>query len=211
MHTASWNRGAYDALSAVLRTKDNASNLKDIASAFLGYGRIDPDRARTCTEQRATFLSGGFIRPDQQWVHRVPIPSCLHSQTCWRRLTITLAWFTPIAPRSRLYRGIRLSFTPPERDSFLRVSRQDVHGNAVSRGTVQHEVLDGVSSAMNIAEDAALDIPVVCFAEAVSGDTLPVAGIPYALAISLEVAPKTRLPIYEQVRAHIRPRVPVIG
>jgi hypothetical protein len=211
VHTASWNRDAYDVLSAVLKTKENASNLKDIASAFLGYGRVDPDRALACTEQRATFLTGGFIRPDAQWIHSVPVSACLHSQTCWRRLAITLAWFTPIAPRSRLYRGIRLSFTPPEKDSVLRVARQDVHGNAVSRGTVQHEVLEGEFSAMDIAEDAELRIPVVCFADAVSGDSLPAEGIPYALVVSLEVAPKTGLHIYEQVRDRIRPRVRVVG
>jgi len=73
------------------------------------------------------------------------------------------------------------------------------------------EVLAGEFSAMDIAEDAVLEIPVACFPDAVSGDALSAVGIPYALAISLEVAPKTRLPIYEQVRTRIRPRVPVAG
>jgi hypothetical protein len=210
VHTASWNQDAFHALSAALKTKENASSLKDIASAFLGYGRIDPDRALACTEQRATFVSGGFIRPNQQWVHSVPIPTCLHSQDCWRKVAITLAWFTPIAPRIRQYRCIRLSFTPPEETTDLRVARQDVHGNAVSRGTVQHEVLEG-DSAMDIAEDAELKIRVACFADAVLGEDLPAAGIPYALAVSLEVAPKTGLPIYDEVRVRIQPRVRILG
>jgi len=210
VHTASWNHDARDVLSAALRTKENANSLRDIASAFLGYGRIDPDRALACTEHRATFLSGGFIRPDEQWVHSVPIPDCLHSQDCWRKLTITLAWFTPIAPRSRLYRGIRLLFTPPEKATVLRVARQDVDGKAVSRGTVQHEALEG-DSAMDIAVDAELKIPVACFVDAGVGEGLPAAGIPYALAVSLEVAPKTGLPIYEEVRDRIQPRVRVLG
>jgi hypothetical protein len=210
VHTASWNRDARDALSAALKTKENAGVFRDIASAFLGYGRIDPDRALACTEQRATFLSGGFISPDQQWIHSVPIPGCLHSQDCWRKLTITLAWFTPIAPQSRLYRGIRLLFAPPQKTTVLCVDRHDVDGKAVSRGTVQHEVLEG-DSAMDIAEDAELKIPVACFADATLGEALPMVGIPYALAVSLEVAPKVRLPIYEQVQARIRPRVRVVG
>ena len=208
VHTASWNQDAFDALVAALRTRGNANSFRDIASAFLGYGRIDPERAIACTEQRATFLSGGFIRPNQQWIHLVPIPACLHSQSCWRKLAITLAWFTPIAPRSRAYRGIRLFFTPPEKTTVLRVNRRDVDGKAVSRGTVQHEVLEG-ESAMDIAEDAELKIPVACFADAL--DEVPTAGIPYALAVSLEVAPKTGLPIYEEVRERIQPRVRVIG
>jgi hypothetical protein len=210
VHTASWNRDAFDVLSAALGTKENAGSLKEIASAFLGYGRIDPDRALACTEQRATFLSGGVIWPDEQWIHSIPVPDCLHSQDCWRKVTITLAWFTPIAPRSRLYRGIRLFFTPPDAANFLRVARHDVDGRAVSRGTVQHEVLEG-KSAMDIAEDAELKIPVACFADAILGNDLPGAGIPYALAVSLEVAPKNKLPIYEQVQERIRPRVRVVG
>jgi hypothetical protein len=210
VHTASWNREAFDVLSAALKTKENANSFRDIASAFLGYGRIDPDRALACTEQRATFLSGGFIRPDAQWIHSVPIPDCLHSQACWRKLTITLAWFTPIAPRRRQYRGISLFFTPPEKSTVLRVARQDVDGKAVSRGTVQHEVLEG-DSAMDIAEDAELKIPVACFTDATLREELPTAGIPYALVVSLEVAPKTGLHIYEKVRDRIQPRVRVPG
>jgi len=208
VHTASWNRDAFAALAAALRTRENTNSFKDMASAFLGYGRVDPERALACTEQRATFLSGGLIRPNEQWIHSVPIPSCLHSQGCWRKVAITLAWFTPIAPRSRAYRGIRLFFTPPEKATVLRGNRRDVDGKAVSRGTVQHEVLEG-ESAMDIAEDAELKIPVACFADAL--DELPTAGIPYALAVSLEVAPKTGLPIYEEVRERIQPRVRVIG
>jgi len=111
---------------------------------------------------------------------------------------------TPIAPRSRLYRGIRLLFTPPEKATVLRVARQDVDGKAVSRGTVQHEALEG-DSAMDIAVDAELKIPVACFVDAGVGEGLPAAGIPYALAVSLEVAPKTGLPIYEEVRDRIQP------
>jgi hypothetical protein len=210
VHTASWNRDAFDALAAALKTKENANSFRDIASAFLGYGRIDPDRALACTEQRATFLSGGVIRPDEQWIHSVPIPDCLHSQDCWRKLTITLAWFTPIAPRTRLYRGIRLFFSPPEKATILRVDRKDVDGKAVSRGTVQHEVLEG-NTAMDIAEDAELKVPVACFTDATAGEDLSSAGIPYALAVSLEVAPKTGLHIYEEVQARIQPRVRVLG
>jgi hypothetical protein len=32
-------------------------------------------------------------------------------------------------------------------------------------------------------------------------------GIPYALAVTIEVAPETGLPIYEEVRSRIRPGV----
>ncbi len=210
VHSASWNGGAFEALAAALKTKENAPSFRDLASAFLGYGQIDTNRAIACTEQRATFLSGGFIQPEQQWIHSLPVPACLHAQNCWRKLTITLAWFTPIAPRSQKYRGVSVAFIPPSQSDLLHVSRSEVHGNAVSRGTVQHEVLKGYASAMDIADDAKLEIPVNCFADAAMANALPGSGVPYALAVSLEVAPKMGLPIYEEVRARIQPRV-VVG
>jgi hypothetical protein len=210
VHTASWNPLAFGALSAALKNDQNKQVFRDLAAGFLGYGRVRPDRAVSCTAQRATFLSGGFIKPGQQWIHQLPLPSCLHAQSCRRRLTVTLTWFTPINPRSRQYRCISVFFTPPAMDlSPLDVKRLEVDGKAVSRGTVQHEVLEGVSTAMDIPADGALDIPVSCFEDAPLTEPLPADGIPYALAVTLEVAPKTALPIYEQVRARIQPRVKV--
>jgi len=55
-----------------------------------------------------------------------------------------------------------------------------------------------------------LEIPVRCFADALAADLLPGGGVSYALAVSLEVAPKMGLPIYEEVRTRIQPRV-VVG
>jgi len=80
----------------------------------------------------------------------------------------------------------------------------------VFRGTVQHEVLEGEST-MDVAEDADVKIPVACFADAPLSEGLAGVSIPYALAVSLEVAPETPLPIYQQAQVRIRPRIPVLG
>jgi hypothetical protein len=80
----------------------------------------------------------------------------------------------------------------------------DVHANAVSRGTVQHEVFEGDDSAMDIAANGFIEIPVTCFEDAGLTEPLPEEGIPYALAVSLEVAPATALPTYEAIRARVR-------
>ena len=209
-HTGSWRPGAYEALAKALRNRQNASTFKDLVSAFLGYGCIRPDRGTGCTDQRVTFLSGGFAQPDDFWLHRIPIPACLHAQEGWRRLTITLAWLTPINPRSPKYRCVQLSFAVTQAlASPLGVDRAQVHGNAVTRGTIQHEVLESHSGAMDVGADAEIEIQVSCGEDAPLTTALPERGVPYALAVSLEVAPETGLPIYEQVRDRIRPAVKV--
>jgi hypothetical protein len=95
------------------------------------------------------------------------------------------------------------------RDSVLRADGVDVDGKAVTRGTVQHEVLEGNFSAMNIGSAETIDIPVTCFEDGVMATALPGGGVPYALAVTVEVAPETGLAIYDEVRARVQPAVRV--
>jgi len=206
VHTASWDRGAFSLVREALRTPENATLIRDLSTAFLGYGRVQPDRAVSCTEQRATLIGGGFIRPNEQWDYTVPLPSVLHAQTCWRRLVVTLAWFTPTHPNRREYRSFALRVGIP-RENLLRAAGVDADGKATTRGTVQHEVLYEGSGAMDVASGAVLTLPVTCFEDASSLQALPAEGIPYAIAVTVEVAPETNLAIYEEIRARVRPTV----
>jgi len=206
VHTATWNRKAFSLVRDALKTSENALLLRDLSTAFLGYGRVQPDRAVSCTEQRATMVGGGFIRPSEQWDYTVPLPTVLHAQTCWRRLVVTLAWFTPTHPSRREYRGFALRVGIP-RDNLLRAVGVDADGKATTRGTVQHEVLYEGSEAMDIGSGAALTLPVTCFDDATSLEALPPEGIPYAIAVTVEVAPETGLEIYEEIRSRVQPPV----
>jgi hypothetical protein len=61
---------------------------------------------------------------------------------------------------------------------------------------------------MNLAAaDAAMTLPVACFEDAPLSQPLPPEGVPYGLAVTIEVAPETGLPIYEDVRSRVRPGV----
>jgi hypothetical protein len=86
---------------------------------------------------------------------------------------------------------------------LLSVARQDVQWQTARRGTVQHEVLEG-EGARVYAEGDELRIQVTCRADA--GELRE--RIPYALVVTLEVAPETQLPVYQEMRA-IRPKVGV--
>lgn len=98
-----------------------------------------------------------------------------------------------------------LSFAPPDKDkSPLRLTRDDVDWRAVTRGTVQHEVLERSSGAISLpTTEPWLEIPVMCAGEAGGLEER----VPYALAVSIEVAPGVRVAIYDQIRERIRPQI----
>lgn len=148
----------------------------------------------------------GELEAEQGHVYNVPLPPALGAQTVRRRLTITLSWLTPINPRHRSYRVADLWVDPPS--THLKVKRRDADHDAVTRGTVQHEVLEG-DAAVPIAAGDVMPVQVNCRADAATRITLPV---PYALMVSLETAQPLGVSIYDQVKVAldaIRTRVPV--
>lgn len=82
--------------------------------------------------------------------------------------------------------------------------RQEADWQAVKRGTVQHEILEG-EKASAFVEDQALEILVNCRADA--GDLSET--VPYAIAVSLEVAEGIDISIYNEIQTRIRPSVTV--
>jgi hypothetical protein len=132
----------------------------------------------------------------------IPLPPSLSAVKLMRRLTITLAWFTPINPFHRAYRRAALWFEPPK--DPLKVSRIACDWNAVKRGTLQHEILEG-DSATAYVDGKTMTVRVCCKEDA--GElTVP---IRYGLAVSLEVAEGVNVPIYQEVRDRLRAVVPV--
>jgi len=88
----------------------------------------------------------------------------------------------------------------------LAPKRTDAYWQAVTRGTVQHEVLEG-QRAVDFQDGDMIVIKVNCRADA--GEIT--APIRYGLAVSLEVAEGISLPLYEEIRNRLRIRVPVAG
>jgi hypothetical protein len=204
-HTAEWPEETAALCAKALQDDVDRNRLKDHLAGVLGYGVLRPNRGASCSATRATAVGGGVILKDRRQLHRFPIPVCLHARNEWRRVTLTLAWFTPISPTDRRYRIARLRLESPKDMAPLNVTGGQVHGDAASRGTVQHLVLERENSAMLVGDDQAIEFGVTCAEDALELTT----PIPYAVVVSLETAPGTGLPIYEQVAAALRVRVPV--
>jgi hypothetical protein len=112
-----------------------------------------------------------------------------------------LAWFSPISSNTQKYRTSRLWF---EANNQIAGSRVNSDGNAVRRGTLQHEIFEGDTAAVFIDGDT-INIKVNCSNDANSFTE----SIPYAILVSLEVADGLDLPIYQEIRERIFISVPI--
>ncbi|MCU1305531.1 MAG: hypothetical protein JWN45_226 [Acidobacteriaceae bacterium] len=201
-HSSAWS-GAVDLLENVIKEMNPDSNIREQKSRFMGYGRIDVDRVLACTTSRVTIIGFGDIRNGEGHVYRVPLPPGLSGIVGRRRLTVTIAWFSPINPLHRNYRRAGVWFEAPEsRD--LQLDRLQCDWRAVQRGTVQHEIFEG-ERAIAFIDGANIRIKVNCREDA--GPLLD--GVPYALAVSLEVAEALAVPVYEEVRVRLNIPVPI--
>jgi hypothetical protein len=200
-HGADWGT-AGALLDDILRTPDNSRQFKEYITRLLGYGSLDILRVRECTAYRATAISGGFLSEDQSHIHRFPLPPSLSGQRGYRKLTVTLAWLTPVNARHQGWRRADLWFAPPK--DPLHIDRRQADWRAVQRGTLQHEILEGAEAAVYV-DGTNLEIQVSCRADAGALEE----EVPYALVITLEVAEAIGVEIYEEVRVRIQERVRV--
>ncbi len=173
-----------------------------LVSRYAGYGVADVGRALTCTEQRATMLGVGELRNEKAWEFRVPIPESLNATLVKRRLTVTLSWFTPTNARHSKYRAARLWVDVSA--EALRLERSEGEWRQLQLGTLQHEIFEG-EGAVPVVPGQSLVVRVNCLADA----GRLASPVEFALCVSLEVAEGVALPIYEQVRARVTPRVTV--
>lgn len=208
VHGAGWGQCS-DFIEQVFNDTDNGRERwwrnKRNCARFLGYGPVDFERGTVCNDQRVIMLGSGELGSNEGHVYQVPLPPALHAQTVKRRLTITLAWLSPLNPRHRNYRIADLWFDPPAKDKYLHVSRTDADHDAVTRGTVQHEVLEGNAS-VAISDEDTMPVQVNCRPD---GATKLTVTVPYAIMVSLETARPLAVSIYDQVRVALdRLRVP---
>jgi hypothetical protein len=146
-------------------------------------------------------LGIGELEDEEGHEFQFPLPPGLSAVTEKRRLTITLAWISPVSCTRQNYRIAHLWFNPK---NDLTPARICADHDAVQRGTVQHEVLEG-NDAVDFQDGEIITIKVNCRADA--GD-IP-EPIRYGLVVTLEVAEGIDINIYEQVRDRLRIRVPL--
>lgn len=208
VHGAKQDDEACKAITAALKTPDNSRQFKEVMARYLGYGSVEIERVLACTEQRGTVLGCGEIHENEIHEYRLPLPPGLSGGQLWRRMVVTLAWFSPVNPDHRNFREAKLKLSPVGRwgDLPLKLARQDADDDQVLRGTVQHEVLEGSKEIAAYQDGDSILLHVACKKDATA--RLDDA-IPYGLAVTLEVAEGIQIPIYEQLRTRLKPQVAV--
>lgn len=168
---------------------------------LLGYGRIDPKRARGAVN-RAVVIAGNSIGMDERHSYDLPLPPSIRSKAEWHCVSITLAYWAPATRGLKRYRASKVFFTTPKVKEISKLvggNRIDADHSAVMRGSLQHEVIEGDNS-MGFVDDGTFPIHVECMKDGQCGSG-QASRIRYALVASIETAAETSTTVHDEVRA----------
>lgn len=175
-------------------------------SRWLGNGVPNVSRVEECAKNRITLIGFGTIKREKAHLYSLPLPFNFSSQLIKRRLTVTLAYFSPIVSIRQTYRSAQMWFNIATDTERLLPDRQNTDWRSVQRGTLQHEIFTGENAVTWDVNDS-LKIKINCrdCAERLGQD------IPYSILVTFEVAEGTNLDVYTGVSSRIRPVVPIIN
>lgn len=203
IHGCKWPRSAQDMEGYVEPQGGRKwSPRRTNISRLLGLGCPDIERVMECTRQRATMLGWGAIRVDTQHTVSLPLPESLSRQNEFRRLTITIAWFSPINSSNKQYRRgvLKIASLDAKECGTGRSEALQPPTTVVENGTVTHAVYEGVQ-AVEIGDH--LDIVIKCSQQAGGLDD----DIPYAVVASFEVGQESEIDVYEEIREKLHVEV----
>ncbi len=172
---------------------------------YFGYGWVAINYVLGCPSYRVTLLAVGDLGAREEEDIVMPLPPDLSGVVGKRRVTATLAWLSPINWRHRQYRRAKLAFRSPRGALEPVVSSKQVGSQRGQRGTVQHQIFEGVG-AVPIGPADDLRLTIQCYEQAGGLNGMR---IPYGVAVSLEVAPELGVEVYQAVSARVRPPVAV--
>lgn len=192
-----------------LREHDGIQNMtiKKHIGAYLGFGKVREERVLYCTDQRVTLLGFGEITKEKMATFRFPLPDSIASIQLQKKLTITLAWLTPVNPQSGKYRKSHLFFENiKSSQSDISFNRAEYSFDHSKRGTVQHDCLIG-SKADAYLDGTDLVIKVSCKQDA-RGFKIDTK-VKFGLAVTFEILNNNSIKIYNEIQNRINQRIQV--
>ena len=172
---------------------------------WVGFGKPDFKRVRECSENRVTAIGIGEIGNDQGKLFHIPLPINFSNIMTTRRLTVTLAYFSPAAFNRQEYRQARLWFDRVGQTEERLVPRREYTDyHAEIRGTLQHQTFIGSGAIPWNGEEDGIDLLISCTTTkplSSLGKTL----VPFALFTTFET--KESIKIYQPVANSINIRV----
>ena len=196
VHCCSWND--FDNILKNILNIDSWMVRKRFVSKSIGYGKANFSRLYNCNPQRVTAITANNIEKDEMHTYRFPMPKNLIGKKRKFKLTMTLAWFSPINYNNSKYRRAKLWIDCAQDETFKSmVSNAKIEADIKNslRGTVQHLIYED-SKALAYVEGTDLIIKVNCLSE----DGRKLGGVNYGLAITLEIKDDNQINIYEEIK-----------
>lgn len=170
---------------------------------YFGYGRPNINRAIECAKNRITLIGFGKLKNGEALTYDLPLPFNFSTAKVCRRLTATLAYFSPIISTRQKYRVAQCWFNIENAKENLLDSRVDVDWQAAVRGSLQHEIFENDDRVV-WDENEAIKIKVNCRGDAVKKFD---DAIPYALMVSFEIKNAIDIDVYTKVAERIATKV----
>lgn len=198
VHGATWNHN-YAIANAVGIAENRIFR-------WLGNGVPDINRVMECAKHRMTLIGYGALQKGKAHVYQLPVPFEFTTRRFFRKLTVTLAYFSPTTPSKQKYRSAHLWFNIE--NNKLTPNRLNTDYKAVQRGTTQHEIFYGDQATAWNPNDF-VNIRVNCREDA--ENTIP--DIEYAVLVTFEMAEEIceqlDIDVYESITTKIRELVPI--
>ncbi|MFL9502293.1 S8 family peptidase [Rhodopseudomonas palustris] len=185
---------------------------REAVSRSIGYGRADYDRVVTADGHRITLLADDLIGRDESHLYKLPIPRAMIMNREVRRLTMTLAWSSPIDPITNRYRGVMVELVDAKGKRKFWEGMEgitDANGSkiptgpvatATRRGTLQHLALQG----KKLIRSSGTGEIIIGVQARVDLEAFAKERVPYALAVTLEMAQPLRQGLNADVAGRVR-------
>lgn len=203
-HGCSW--GVTGRVLEGLHKEEHWTSRRDTISKMLGYGEQHMERILNGADNRITLVADDVIKHGQLHGYLLPIPKAMLKNRDVRTITLTLSWTTPIRPSSVDYRSVALKIVNRDGKTEFwngadRTREPQPNLKTTERGTLLHTVLRG-ETLQRRATVGEIFLGVQAFSKHQSTHNEP---IPYALAITMEVAQSARVTdLYNEVAQRIR-------
>lgn len=175
---------------------NNFKNLSDEEKDSIIIKFIDQDirnKRLLSPAESMNALTVGAIFADNN--DENPIPIEFHEKRLKRKLTVTLAYLSPIHPSSIKYREKQVWMTINNGNSLIG-SRVEYDYHAVQRGTLQHEIFE--NNSIEVWDiDESIELKINC--RGCASENNPEMLIPYALFATFEMAPDCGVEVYQKV------------
>ena len=172
-------------------------------SEWLGNGVPDVNKVIECTKERITLIGLGALNKDEGNIFRLPLPIDFSSRRIRRKLTVTLAYFSPIVANKQSYRSAKLWFDLIGKGGKLVPNRQNTDYNEVKRGTLQHEIFTGYDAVAWNNDDLVIKVSCNKDAENIKEK------IQYCIFVSFEIAKGFDIDLYSEVLSKIHQKIEI--